>query len=284
MGFSNQERINLTTKAIQAGVIDANPGTVWYEVFFPFSFITDAGQVWTQLEQLRALPASSLTAAQSNALNNPSLIQDLSNTPIRLTSVVGTNGTTWAAYVTHGDPSSGQLKNWLLPQLIPQPSGAPSNGYGVKLYDGDPSSGGRLITTTEGETGSGDTRTVAWVWNYANGILFLSEDFKATVADPYVLGFRYVGKTAADGGSDIDDAKFVVLEENPDLPNAKVLSGDDNVSITQTDTEVQLGLTDTTVVPGTYDFATITVDEKGRITSASGNQLRGIRVSFVKPK
>jgi hypothetical protein len=282
MGFTNQERINLTTKALQAGVIDANPDTVWYEVFFPFAFITDAEQVWTQMSELKALPASNLAQAKANAANNPTLIQDLT-TGLRLTGVVGTNSTTYAAYAVYGDTTSEQITNWVLPQLIPQTSGAPSNGYGVKLYDGDPNNGGTVITTTEGETGSGETRTVGWVFNYANGLLFLSEDFKGTVTDPYVQGFRYVGRTAADAGSDIDNSKFVVLEENPELPNAKVLSGGDNVSITETGAEVLVDLTDTGVVPGTYDYATITVDEKGRITAAASNQVKGIRVSFVKP-
>ena len=237
MGFTNQERINLTTKALQAGVIDANPDTVWYEVFFPFAFITSAEQVWTQMPELRALTASSLAQAKENAANNPSLIQDVTS-GIRLTGVVGTNNTTYAAYETYNDTSSNQLKNWVLPQLIPQASGAPSNGYGVKLYDGDPNAGGTLITTTEGETGSGDTRTVGWVFNYANGLLFLSEDFKANVTDPYIQGFLYVGKTAADSGPDVSNAKFVTLEEDSNLPNAKTLKGSDNITLSQSTTEV----------------------------------------------
>ena len=281
MGFTNQERINLTTKALQAGVIDANPNTVWYEVFFPFAFITDAEQVWTQVEELRALPANSLEVAKANAASNPELIEDLTN-GVRLTGVVGTRGTTYAAYQTYNDPSSGQIKNWLIPQLVQQPSGAPSNGYGVKLYDGDPSAGGRLVTTSEGETGTADTRTVGWVFNYANGLLFLSEDFKGTISDPYIQGFRYVGKTAKDGGG--GDAKFVVLEADADLPNAKVLTGTADISITETDDNVEVGLLPTGVQAGTYELATVTVDENGRVTSAKSNTFPGLRVSFTKPK
>ena len=205
MGFSNQERINANSKALQAGVIDANASAVWYETYFPFTFVLSGEQAWTEMASLRALTAANLTAAQANAAANPTLLQDKSAAANarRLTLVAGTNYSTYVAYSTYNDPTSTQLKNWVLPQLIPQSTGAPSNGYAIRLFDGDPNGGGTEITTTDGTTGTGENKTVGWIWNYANGLLLVSVDFFAETGitaadfDPYVLGFRYIGATAS---------------------------------------------------------------------------------------
>lgn len=202
MGFSNQERINANTNALQANVLDANPSSQWYEKRFTFEFALPSSKVYTQLSSIPS--ASSLTEARTNATNNPTLIEDLSqsSSAIRLTAVTGTNDFTYVAYSTFGDTSSARKDNWLQPQAIPQSTGIPSNGYSISLYNGDPNSGGTLITTTDGQTGSGTTASVGWIWNYALGMLLLSQDFftetgitKATF-DPYVVGFRYIGQTA----------------------------------------------------------------------------------------
>ena len=205
MGFSNQEAINLNFASLAAGVIDANSAAVWFEKQFGFSFQLDAGSVLTQLSSIPS--AGNATVARTNATNNPTLIEDLSQASDakRLTLIAGTNFSTYAAYSTYNDASSGLLKNWLLPQLVPQSSGAPSNGYSVQLYNGNPSSGGTLITTTDGQTGTGATKQVGWIFNYALGLLLISDDFYTRTGinnatfDPYIVGFRYIGNTASTG-------------------------------------------------------------------------------------
>jgi hypothetical protein len=209
MGFTTTERINLFTKALAAGVIDANSIAAWYETFFPFQFILDGSVIWTDLSTVKANPAANLATAQANAAGPLSGIVDDLSAPasaVRLTLVSGTNNSTYAAYSVYNDPSSTLLDNWLLPQLVPQSSGSPSNGYAIQLYDGDPNGSGTLISTTEGTTGTGVNKTVGWIFNYASGLLFLSDDFKSSVSDPYILGFRYIGSTATApaGGSDPD--------------------------------------------------------------------------------
>ena len=196
MGFSNQERINLFTKALAAGVFDANSTAVWYESNFPFQFILPGSSIWTELGSVPA--AGSLAVARTNATDNPNLIQDLSQSAdaVRLTLVSGTNDSTYVAYSTYDDTDSAVLGNWLLPQLVRQSSGAASNGYAIQLYEGDPNAGGTLITTSEGTTGTGVNKTVGWIFNYASGILILSDDYKANITDPYIVGFRYIGDTA----------------------------------------------------------------------------------------
>ena len=61
MGFSNQERINLNSKALAANVIDANPIAQWYETRNPFAFLLSGTKILTQLSLIPA--ASSLSAA-----------------------------------------------------------------------------------------------------------------------------------------------------------------------------------------------------------------------------
>jgi len=198
VGFSNQEQINLVSKVMQAGVIDANASAVWYETFFANNFIVDAGTVWTSMPTLRTLPAGTRTIARANAAANPTLIQDRSQIgqATRLTAVAGTNGSTWAAYSVYGNTNSTLLRNWLLPQLVPQANGAPSNGYAIQLYNGNPAAGGVLVSTSAGTTGTGESKSVGWVFNYPSGLLLLSTDFRAQITDPWVVGFRYIGPTA----------------------------------------------------------------------------------------
>ncbi len=196
MGFSNQERINFNSKILAASVADANPVAQWYETRNPFSFMLSGDKV---LLQLALIPiAANVATARSNASSNPTLLQDLSQNSdaVRLTPVGGTNNSTYIAYNTYNNAGSGILDNWMQPQLVLQSSGAASIGYAIQLYDGDPSSGGTLVSTTAGQTGTGQNKTVGWIFNYSGGLLFLSEDFKASVSNPYIVGFRYIGTTA----------------------------------------------------------------------------------------
>ena len=209
-----------------------------------------------------------------------------------MTLVPGTNFSTYATYTTPGDTTSAQLRNWLMPQLVPQGSGAPSNGYAIQLYNGDPNAGGVLVTTTEGQTGTGANKTVGWTFNYANGLLLISADFYAQTGivaaafSPWIVGFRYIGKTAGDSGAP-DDAEYVTLSADSDLPNARTLEAGAGIEITDNGagTTVEVKLTDTGVTAATYTNATVTVDEQGRITSAESGAsgTPRMRSSFIKP-
>lgn len=214
MAFTNQERINQNSKILAAGVLDANEVASWYESRFPNQFVVGGDKVWLQLASLIRLHPAADAAAASAKVAGPLLgvVEDRSAAAkaVRLTAVPGTNNSTFAAYEVYGDFASKRLDNWLQPQQVPQTSGVPSFGYSARLWKGDPAAGGTEILTTDGASGTGVNNSVAWVWNYANGMLFLSTAFRATITNPdqlYVTGFRYIGATlgASSGGSARED-------------------------------------------------------------------------------
>jgi len=118
---------------------------------------------------------------------------------VRLTPLPSVNNT-FVALQVYGDFTSPWLDNWLKPAFVPQPSGQPSFGYALRLFNGDPNAGGVEVLTTDGTTGTGQLKSVGWVFNYDNGMLLLAADFAALVPDPWVIGFRYIGETAGGGG------------------------------------------------------------------------------------
>ena len=238
MGFTNQERQNIASKILFASVIDGNEGGQWYESFFANRFVAFGNNVWTDpdLATLLGLPAANVGMAQAAAAANPTVIDDRSDftAAVRLSEVPGSNGSTYVAYESYNDFTSEHLQNWIQPQFITQANGFPSVGYAVRLFDGDPNGGGTEVLTTDGTTGTGENKTVAWFFDYANGMLVLSADFRSTVADPYIVGFRYIGTTAgaADGYSDgyiaqvqetipvVDLQTIINLSELPSQDNA----------------------------------------------------------------
>ena len=271
MSFTDRQKINMFTKALIAGVIDSESMSAWYESFFPFTFIMDSLQVWLQIDLLKQYPASTIAQARGNASGDLSgVIQDLSQTPTRLTLMVGSNGTTWVAHSIHNDRSSSILQNWLLPQLIPQSNGMPSNGYGILLYNGDPNNGGVLISTTTGATGSGETASQAWVFNYANGLLFLSPGFTDTVDDPYLLGFRYIGKTVADNTTALNQLQTTVQTNTDSLAT-------NTTDISTNASNISSITTDVSTLDSKVDILDSRVDDV-----ETGIGKRGLKARFVK--
>lgn len=211
MGFSNQERINTNTAALLASTIDANASAVWYEKVFNFQFALPSHRIWTQFTSIPE--ASTVSTAQTNAASNPSIISDLSQdaSAIRLSKIPGTNNSTFATYATYNDFTTDVQGNWIQPQQITQKTGAsagqPSGGYVITLYNGDPNGGGVVVAPSAGTTGSGESKTVGWFFNYSIGLLLLAGDFYTQTGidagsfDPYITGFRYIGTTAGSGSS-----------------------------------------------------------------------------------
>lgn len=205
----------MAAKALAANVLDSDAVLQWYESVTPFAFVLAGDKIWTEATTLRANPAANLATAQANAAGPLSgIITDLSApaSAVRLSPIPGVNNT-WVATSSYNDLST-RLENWVQPQFVPQSNGLPSVGYAVRLYEGDPNGGGTEILTTDGTTGTGSSKSVAWIFNYSLGMLLISDDF-SSVTDPYILGFRYIGTTVDDitgsGGSSLN---FDIFREN----------------------------------------------------------------------
>lgn len=198
MSLTNQERINSYSQILQALVV-GSPKQAWYEsqLFYETSIISEQVLNLDDVKLLKQNPASNLTSARNNALTIPSVLSDLSqfSNAIRLTPVPGTNGMVYVALSVYGDFNSSRLKLWIQPQMVPQLSGLPSNGYAIRLFNGNPNSGGTEITTTQGTSGTGINKSVGWIPIASAGILIVAEDFVSNISDPYWCGFRYIGRT-----------------------------------------------------------------------------------------
>lgn len=217
-GFSELELIRIAAKALAAGVKDADPRTQWYESVTANAFVLGGDKVWTSpdVDSLRDNPAANLSQARTLA-SGPlaGIVEDLSQPAdaVQLSAVPGINNT-YVALNTPGDFSSGVLDNWVLPQFVPQANGLPSFGYAVRLFDGDPNSGGTEVFTTDGATGTGINKTVSWIFDYATGILLLSDTQNLFSNDPYINGFVYTGTTANAATTSSGTQPFIEYEAN----------------------------------------------------------------------
>jgi hypothetical protein len=211
MGFSIEDVNKLTFKVQAGGVIDANTGSRWYESWKAFSPKVLPERILTNYNLIPT--ANTPAIAQSNASADPTNIQDLSAaSAAKRVSIVQTGkNNSWIVYDTYNTPSSGVLQNWIAPPSIPQSTGAPSDGYKITLWSGDPTGAAgsfkQVFTSAEQVGGSG---FVGWVFNYDMGLLFLADDLVTAIQgnsggnypgglDLYINGFRYVGATGGGG-------------------------------------------------------------------------------------
>jgi hypothetical protein len=95
------------------------------------------------------------------------------------------------------------------------------------LWDGDPAGAGTQILTTDGITGTGPTASVGWIFNYDLGLLFISNDFRASITGPlYIIGYRYIGNTGVASAPTIAPVDAATTGILPDTPTYNP-AGDD---------------------------------------------------------
>lgn len=210
MALNNDEMLKLCAAVLSSGTLDSNAQSKWFEKRNANSFVIDPKSVWGELNLLQDLPANNFAQAVAHAVANPNLMKMYGinddgtyddTTAIRLTPLAGTNNKTYIAYSEYGNGSSAIYKNWVVPQLIPRASGAPSSAYQAQVWIGKPSAGQPLLSSA-----GSDGDWTSHVWNAAAGALLISEADappSATIPsdDLYLTGFQYVGAGASGGFS-----------------------------------------------------------------------------------
>jgi hypothetical protein len=208
-GYSDNERLKLLFKVQAANVIDSAPTFNWYESRFAVNPNISADRVLTQFNVVKANPVANKSEALGLlAPGQPleTIVSDAYSTgfSIQLSQVITGNNTTWVACSTLNDFNT-QILDWIQPQKILQASGAPSIGWTIEFWNGDPDSGTatEIFATEDASSSPAPIGDISWVFNYDNGILLLSTSMVAYLTslygtiDPYIRGFYYIGETLA---------------------------------------------------------------------------------------
>ena len=104
------------------------------------------------------------------------------------------------AYSTYNNTSSARLTDWIDTQF--------GTAYVLKVYKGDPNSGGTLLPA--GGSGSND----GWFFDYSSGVLnFNGSGLPSGVSDTniYIVGYRYIGSKGVSSPSQINPTNLFVL-------------------------------------------------------------------------
>ena len=225
MGFTALEVRRLNFKVQAGNVIDADAGTAWYQSWLGNNPALTSERVLDQYATIKAnVPTGSqvtqratiagyttgvLNGIVSNEYNDGACISH------RLTQVQPGFPNTWISYNTYNDAASGKKDLWVAPVSVPQTNGSPSQGYEIELWSGDPCDveKGTAVLIPFTLDASLPTGEVGWVWNYDQGLLFLSNQTKVFIdtnsgvggifpegLDFYIKGYRYIGTTGGGGG------------------------------------------------------------------------------------
>ena len=145
----------------------------------PSPLIIANSSVWNEADSIPATPPGSDT--------NQVRVYLAASSGHRMTvdSTVASNRA-FIAFSTYNDTSSARLNNWIDTQF-----GA---GYLIKVFKGDPNSGGVQLSA------AGSGQNDGWFFDYSAGVLNFNDTnvpSGVTGTNIYVVGYRYIGQTGA---------------------------------------------------------------------------------------
>jgi len=177
----------------------------------------------------------------------------------------------FVAYATYNDTGSGILGDWIDTQF--------GSDYIIKVYKGDPNSGG--VQLSAAGSGSSD----GWFFDYSSGVLnFNDTNVPTGVSDTniYIVGYRYIGKKGVVTPGGISSITQLNVSGIATIPQLQ--SGTVNASGIITATEFHTGAVGSAirVTNGTISGpATLTIDpaavgdDTGTVVIAGGLQVDG---------
>ena len=209
-----------TGSVVGTGAISGTPKQPFAEAI-PSPLIIANGALWNESDSIPATPPGSDTAQVKVYL--------AASSGLRMTADATSSGQrAYIAYTTYGNTSSARLTNWIDTQF-----GA---GYLIKVYKGDPNSGG--VALSAAGSGAND----GWFFDYSAGVLnFNDTNVPSGVTDTniYIVGYRYIGQTGAPtSGISTFSYKDLFVERHLSVGGVSTFSGDaefgGNVSIAGT--------------------------------------------------
>ena len=166
-----------TGSVVGTGAISGTPKQPFAEAI-PSPLVVPNSSLWNEAASIPATAPGSDTV-QVKVYSTTSAL--------RMTADATSSGQrAYIAYTTYNDTSSARLTNWIDTQF-----GA---SYLIKVYKGDPNSGG--VALSAAGSGAND----GWFFDYSAGVLnFNDTSVPSGVTDTniYIVGYRYIGQTGA---------------------------------------------------------------------------------------
>ena len=192
----------------------------------PSPLVVPDSSIWNQSLSIPTTPPGSDTA----------IVKVYSTSSAhRMTADSSVSGSrAFIAYSTYNNTSSARLTDWIDTQF--------GTAYVLKVYKGDPNSGGTLLPA--GGSGSND----GWFFDYSSGVLnFNGSGLPSGVTDNniYIVGYRYIGSKGVSSPASINPTNLFVAGISTfvgvgtfqsDLSVAGQLKGFTNLSAPHSDT------------------------------------------------
>ena len=157
----------------------------------PSPLVVPDSSIWNQSLSIPTTPPGSDTA----------IVKVYSTSSAhRMTADSSVSGSrAFIAYSTYNNTSSARLTDWIDTQF--------GTAYVLKVYKGDPNSGGTLLPA--GGSGSND----GWFFDYSSGVLnFNGSGLPSGVTDTniYIVGYRYIGSKGVSSPASINPTNLFV--------------------------------------------------------------------------
>ena len=173
----------------------------------PSPLIVGDTSLWTESGLIPTTPPGSDTSQVKVYLSGSS------GQRLTVDSTVADNRA-FIAYTTYNNTSSARLTNWIDTQF--------GDNYLIKVYKGDPNSGGVALSASG--SGSND----GWFFDYSAGVLNFNDTnvpSGVTSSNIYIVGYRYIGNTGAPTPGDDFSFRDLTVTRNLSVTGLSTFTG-----------------------------------------------------------